>query len=780
MSPLAVILLVGVICSFTSSISAREVADKASESAHIPNPVSIPFLQQQVSIDGSLDDQEWHGAKELELNFVTRPFPEQSPSVRTKAFAFENGTDLYVAFIAYDPNPDEIRAFMRDHDKGFGNDQVGVKIDPYNDGRLAYQFFVNPFGVQSDSIQNGMTGGESESWDGIWESSGRITEEGFVVEMKIPLRLMNFEETEGQKLWGFEFVRFRPRSVSYRFSNVPFDRDNSCALCQMGEAVGFAKAEQTNNLAVVPTIVLGKQQSRDPIAQTDWQDDSSFEPGVDVKWNVTPEITLSGTLNPDFSQVEADAGRLTLNNTFALSFGERRPFFVENADYFSTFKNLIYTRIINAPDYGAKVTGREDEHSFGVFVANDDTTNFLIPGNLGSRVARLDEKSLNFAGRYRYDYSDDLSLGMLSTIRHSDSYNNAVVSVDFRYRLNQNDSFKGQFTRTQTEYPEFLQSMFCSNGCQQKEDYSEIALRTEETDKFSGQSSHIFYDRNTEDYFIYANHRRVNAGFRADLGFISNIDSTKSVLGGGYFWRNQDSWWTQITVKGDWDITHNYNGELLEREIEAKASIEGAYQSKIEVEALKRSLVGQRHDPSSLAIDGNTSLFEEVSHAMFFKTSPSEVWSFDVFTRKGDRVDYANNRLGKQTFIKKALQLNLGIHFRLELQHRHSRLEADEQPLFSAHLYDLRSTYQFDPKQFLRLVVSYSDVDRNQDNYSFDVQQNSRDLGLQLLYSYKVNPLTKLFVGYSQDAFDNDDLNSLKANNRSVFMKLSYGWLPAI
>ena len=112
---------------------------------------------------------------------------------------------------------------------------------------------------------------------------------------------------------------------------------------------------------------------------------------MDINWGITPELTFSGTLNPDFSQVEADQAQLNINNNFALFFPAQRPFFVENADYFSSIQNLVYTRNINAPDYGAKLTGRVDKHSIGVFVANDSSTSFLIPGNLGSSVATLQE-----------------------------------------------------------------------------------------------------------------------------------------------------------------------------------------------------------------------------------------------------------------------------------------------------------------------------------------------------------------------------------------------------
>lgn len=744
----------------------------------LASDVDVPNLNNVIEIDGKYSEAEWQNATQVDLAFITRPFEELPAPVKTTARVFENGTDLFVLFIAQDPNPDSVRSFMRDRDPNFGDDLVGIKLDTYNDGRLAYQFFVNPLGVQTDSIENEMTGSESASWNGIWESAGQLTNTGFVVEMKIPLRLMNFEESSNIKQWGIEFIRFYPRSDNYRLSHVPFDRNNSCNLCQMGKANGFVSAKQAQNLVFVPTLVVGSGRSRDPKQSIDWEYENNQEVGIDVNWGITPEVTLSGTLNPDFSQVESDVAQLNVNNTFALFFDERRPFFVENEDYFSSNQNLIYTRNINAPDYGAKVTGRVDQHSIGFFATNDESTRFVVPGNLGSSVALIEEESLNLATRYRYDYSDDVSVGLISTLRSSDSYENIVLGLDTRVRLTEQDTFRAQVVGSQTDYPAFLQDDFCDNDCVESEDFSETALRTADDNKFSGKSYILRFNRETDDYNINLRHTSTEADFRADLGFINTVDRTQSVIGGAYFWRETNSWWNQVRLRGDWDITHNDNGELIERELESYLSISGDYQTFIEIGGLLRDRVGLREDRSILAIDENTDLFTEESMSLYFETNPNPIVSYSVFTRIGDRIDFANNRLGEQIYLENEIELNLGRHARLELEHTRSQLDADNADLFVANLFDLRATYQFDTRQFIRLIATYSDVERNPDNYSFQVDEQSRDLGFQFLYSYKLNPLTKFFVGYSQNAFDDDDLTKLRVNNQSVFMKFSYAWLP--
>jgi hypothetical protein len=172
--------------------------------------LDIPNIAGEIKVDGVLDDLHWQQAKQLELNYVTRPFENTQPPVTTQVKIFENGDTLYVAFIAQDPKVENLSAYYRDRDGIWSDDLVGIKLDTFNDSRLAYQFFVNPLGIQADAIQNEMTGSESDSWDGIWQSAGKIVAAGYQVEMAIPLRILNFKEGSDKKVWGAELVRFYP------------------------------------------------------------------------------------------------------------------------------------------------------------------------------------------------------------------------------------------------------------------------------------------------------------------------------------------------------------------------------------------------------------------------------------------------------------------------------------------------------------------------------------------------------------------------------------------
>ncbi len=747
----------------------------AIESAH--DSLSVPKLEGDIAVDGNLDEAVWQQATEVELSYVTRPYENTRPPVTTTARIFEDGEVLYVAFQAQDPNPDEIRARFRDRDRIWSDDTIGIKLDTFGDSRLAYQFFVNPYGVQSDAIENQMTGRESSSWDTIWHSAGRVTESGYQVEMAIPLQGLNFSDAEGVKRWGAEFVRFYPRDEHLRISNLTHDRDNACNLCQMGPLEGFADAQQGSNLAVVPTLVLGKGRQRDPSVTEDWDYYDNQELGLDVNWGITPEISLQATLNPDFSQVESDAAQLSINNTFALFFDEKRPFFLANADYFSTNFNLVYTRNIASPDYGVKVTGRQDQHTFGLFVADDEDTTFLVPGNLGSNIAQLGSESNNMALRYRYDISDDLSVGFISTARTADDYHNYVYGLDSKYQITPSDTLRVQVVRSDTQYPQALFEDYCNNDCQQPEDYSEAALRVKQDDSFSGSAWRINYNHNERNWNLWANHNAVQSDFRSDLGFESRVDRTTSVLGGGYTWHNENSWWHNLHIAGDWDITHNDAGELIEKEKEVHLHLHATRDTYFQLRYIHRRAVGLRQDTSTLAIDDNAELFTERFVQSVLATRPSKDVAFSVFMRKGSQIDYANNRLGRVVNLGPRVKWDIGEHLQFQVRHTYQDFDAEGDDLFTANLTDARLTWQFDQRQFLRFVAIYSDIDRNPANYADEVDDHSASLGTQLLYSYKINPLTKFFIGYSDSAYEVDHISRLKKDNQSIFMKFSYAWL---
>lgn len=755
--------------------------------------IDIPRIEGEITINADISEPQWHNAKKVLINNITRPFDNIPSIVNTEALLMEDGNTLYIAFLAEDPEPEKIRAFYKDRDKIWGDDIVGIKIDTFNDQRSAYRFLVNPLGVKIDGIENEVTKKESDAWNGIWESSGKITKDGYIVEMALPLGILNFTEKSTPQDWGIELMRFYPREEFFRLSNIYMDRDNSCELCQLATASGFAGAKQGSSLTITPSLVTGKSQERSDTDEP-WVDNTNTAASLDLRWGITPDVLLNATINPDFSTIETDSSQLNINNTFALFYQEKRAFFLDNADYFDSNYDLIYTRNINAPNYGTKLTGRKNNHSFGLFITDDDSTNILIPGNRSSSVAKIDVESKASALRYRYSYNQNITLGWVSTLRTAKDYQNQVHGIDARVRLGTYDVVKFQSLLSYTDYPSTLFEQFCEAdnpdkclNASNKEcefgncDFNENVLRTLNSDGFSGNAFRAGYYHNDSDWYYRMTYDRQNAGFRGDLGFISEVDYNKFSIGGDHKWYAQPGqWWSQFKVYSDWDITKNDNNELIEKEFEINAQLNASHNSNINLAYSLRDKVGSRHNKANLAIDGNTTLFEENDISLYASIKPFLGFSISGDISTGDAIDYSNNRLGKSKRFQSNITWNINQHIELKLTHTYSQLDADQQNVFIARLTDLRAVYQFDVKSFLRFNIIYNNTNRNVENYLYiapeDITANSKTLSTELLYAYKINSQTVFYLGYSDHHEAEQYFRNLEQNQRNVFMKFSYAW----
>ncbi|MEM7357121.1 MAG: sugar-binding protein, partial [Acidobacteriota bacterium] len=355
-----------------------------------------------IEIDGVLDEAAWAQAASIPLAYETKPGENIAPAAETECLITYDNGQLYVAFRAQDPEPGKIRARLADRDRAFSDDFVGIALDTFNDGRRAFQFFVNPRGVQMDSMMDDVNDNEDSSWDAIWSSAGRLTETGYIVELAVPFSSLRFPQTTGAQIWGVDILRNMPRDTRIRLANNPQDRDVDCYVCQFAKLEGFANISPGRNLEINPTITGGVLEEREdfPVSPLETADEVS-DLGLTVRWGVTPNLNLSATFNPDFSQVEADVAQLEVNNQFALFFPERRPFFLEDADLFDTNLDTVFTRNVADPIWGLRTTGKAGKNAFGVFVAEDEITNLLFPGNQGSSADSFDFETTDAVLRYR-------------------------------------------------------------------------------------------------------------------------------------------------------------------------------------------------------------------------------------------------------------------------------------------------------------------------------------------------------------------------------------------
>ena len=714
--------------------------------------VSLPSTTRDIRIDGHVEPDEWSDALFVALDIETEPGENIEAPVETRAYIVEDGRSLFIAFVAYDPEPDKIRAYLRDRDAAFDDDYLGVVIDTFGDRQRAFQFFVNPLGVQMDLTLDDINEDDDESWNAIWDSAGRITDAGYAVEMEIPLNQLRFPTIDGAKRWGIDFVRIYPRDQRYRLASNARDRAVNCYLCQLDVYEGLDGIEPGRDLEIVPTLVASQTSVTDePGVVPLERGDPEVEAGVSVRWGITPDVTANLAINPDFSQVEADAAQLDVNQQFALFFPETRPFFLEGADFFSGPINAVFTRTIADPEIGAKLTGRRDRHTFGVVAARDEITNLVFPGAEGSESTSLDDPNDSFIGRYSYGFGEASTVGTLVTLRQGDGYHNYVGGFDTRWRIDDQNNLRAQILLSDTEYPDELAAGF-----------------DQPLGAFGGHAATLRYNYDSRNWLVFLQHNERSRDFRADSGFVPRVDFAQQVVGVRRTWfGSPGDRWAQIELGSDWDITYDDAGQLLEREVEAYFEIEGLWQSEIEVFAVTRDL---RFD---------NVLFGETRFGVSAEAQPVSGLGFGLSARAGDRIDFANARLADEMRFEPFVNWNVNRHLLLRVSSEFVALDSKAGPsIFDAELYDIRMTWQFSIRSFFRFTTQIQDVTRNPAEFAEPVDRRTRDVARQFLYSYELNPQTVFFLGYSDVLLQDDSLESLESIDQAWFMKIGYAFMP--
>ncbi len=712
----------------------------------------IPRIDLPVQLDGRLDEPAWRDALVFGLPYETRPGENVEAPVRTECRLFYSPSHLYYGCHAYDPAPERLRARYADRDLSFpSDDAIGIALDPFNSKNRAFIFDVNPLGVQIDRVFTEASQRSDQTWNAIWDSAGRVVEDGYVVEVAIPFSSLRFPKSEGEQVWGFNFRRYIPREVFRRVAITPYDRSNPCLLCQEVELVGFEGVDPGKNLEVTPTLTGIRTSERTDFPDGELESgDPDFDPGLSVRWGFTNNLQLSGTINPDFSQVEADVAQLDVNEQFALFFPELRPFFLEGNDFFGTPSRIVFTRTLADPDWGLKLTGKQGRHAIGSFVVRDGQTNFLFPGFEGSDSETVDLENTTSVVRYSRDVGGESSrVGMIVTDRRGGDYSNSVAGVDAFLRLTTADSLEVQYLRSETEYPEEVARDF-----------------DQPLGSFDGASLLVSYAHDPRNWSLEASYRDVSDGFRADSGFLRRIDFREAEVEVDYEWfGDSDHWYTNFEIGSEWERTETRDGFLLEDTWGAYAGFQGQLQSSVwlEVETGERTFEGV--------------FFDQDAIRLFAFVRPARAFEIGFEIEAGDGIDFDEVRPGDEREIEVWARTTVGRHFRANLFHTRQELDIEAGNLFTADLSELRLVYQINSRSFLRLIAQYVQVDRDPDLYSELVEPSTDELFGQFLFSYKLNARTAVWAGYTANYLDEAG-SGLTETGNSVFFKLSYAWQP--
>lgn len=389
--------------------------------------ITIPRIETAPVIDGVLDEPVWQQATRLSGFYQYRPSDSRPAEDSTVVLVWYTPDAIQIGVLAYDREPGGVRATLSDRDNIENDDQVTFYFDTFNDRRRAYFFGVNPLGVQDDGVRaeggfstSGFGSGTTDrNPDFLWQSAGRRTEFGWVAEIRIPFKSLRWAGG-GEQTWGFNVQRTTQRT-GYEDTWTDVRQGSATFLGQAGRIAGIHNIERGVVTELQPTFVADAPGSRTAAGFA--RDDIEGEFGANLRLGFT-NLAVDATYNPDFSQVESDVGLVTINERFALFFPERRPFFLEGIDLFSSPNNLVYTRTVANPLAGAKVTGKFGRWSLAHLTALDE---FSQSGNLDP-----DQKALVNITRVRRDIGAGSVAGLTLTNRDEDAWSNRVLSADTR------------------------------------------------------------------------------------------------------------------------------------------------------------------------------------------------------------------------------------------------------------------------------------------------------------------------------------------------------------
>ena len=693
-----------------------------------------------------------HAGKFIQAN----PTDGAPSSQDTDAYLGYDARNLYVIFICWDKEPHKVRARMTRRENAFDDDFVDILLDTFHDQRRGFLFLSNPLGIQADAL---FTEGNSEpdfSFDTVWYTKGKRTDQGYMVLFSIPFRSLRFSSADIQH-WGSELRRDIPRNneSTYwpRVSSKIVGRLN-----QAGDLNGMEHISPGRNLQFIPYGIERTYRTLDDRGAVPRFSGEAIsgDIGLDAKAVIKDSLVLDATLNPDFSQVESDEPQVTVNQRFEVFFPEKRPFFQENANFFSTPLNLVFTRRIVDPDYGVRLSGKLGRYAIGALFADDAS-----PGKSVPRGDPLDGKKAYFGIlRVARDFGKQNSFGMIFTERNFEGSYNRVGGVDTNLRWGKNWSGHAQALASST--------------------------RDLDGSEHNGPAYTAFLNRQDQKTQYSLRYTDVAEGFRTETGFFQRTDIRRLANLYSYHWRPEGkhliSYGPTFHTVEIWD----HRGQMVDNLAESnfdfnfKRNTSFGFFSGYEQETLR---------PVDFPGLSTNRKYNENFYGLFFNTEFFKQVSLNVVTFFGPGVNFEHpsgvpapgrGNGGNVTLTFKPID-------KLQITNTYllSRFidPASNSGAFNSHILRSKWNYQINKELSLRVIGQYNSLLANPANSTLNPTKN---FNADFLVTYLLNPGTAFYVGYNSNLSTLDPSLTQTANGflqtrnqfindgRVFFIKISY------
>jgi hypothetical protein len=699
----------------------------------------ITRATQAPKIDGILDDMAWNDAPLPIGEWVSYSplrgdkMPEQ---FRTEVRITYDDRNIYFAFHCFDSEPDKIRTTIARRDTAFNDDWIAVSLDSAATGQTAYHLFVNPSGIQMDALQTSASGEQFDA-DLVWYSVGRRTDDGYVVEVQLPLQTLRFKSGDDVRMGILFFRKISRLGVSYSWPAMPPGQ----WVFENHARAQFSNLHQPQLIEVLPSTTYGVSQSR---ATTDrWNRASKkTDVGLSGKFGVTSNITLDGTVNPDFSQVESDAFQVQVNQRYPIFFSEKRPFFMEGMGLFNVAGNsgdgnmrtAVHTRRIINPFWGTKLTGTAGKTTFGVLNASDES-----PQDFGDRGLEIADRNKTFTiaratyALHRADY-----VGAIFTdTEHAGRYNR-VAGADL-------------YLKPSTP-----------------QEFSFTALRSETDDRVrpssGGNASQVTYSYNTRRFTSMTQVEHYDRDFQMDTAFYNRTGFTSgwSFLDVNFY--PKQGYWLQrvhpfVWTKMGRDEVQDGRERFLNTGIRFSFTRQGFV--NLSTGGGREPWVGREYKSGR-----RFNMFGQMQAMRWLNVSTYVNRGFDIYYDSVDPFQGYSKNFGFSVTLQPNQHLSQGIDLNTV---RFDRASTGER-IYTVNILNLKTTYQFDKHFLVRLLEQYD--------------SSSHRLLTDLLGSYEFVPGTVFHAGYGS-LYEKraDELRILGPNeaggnyltvNRGLFFKASY------
>jgi hypothetical protein len=682
-------------------------------------PLDIPRLSHAPKIDGVLDNPIWE-KEALKIEDFVQLTPKENgpPTEKTVAYVGYDEKNLYLAFRCFDSDPAKVRCSITSRDNIIDDDWILLMLDTFNEKRRAFSFFLNPAGIQIDAMRTEEGGSDNFdlSWDTVFDSAGTIDKDGWTAEIAVPFKSIRFPDQE-TKAWNIVLARNLPRKGEIMLW-PSYSRDVPGLLTQGQIWRIRGRVEKGKNLEVMPILTSLQRQG----------ESLNVQPGANVKYGVSSNMTLDFAANPDFSHIEADAPQIDVNLRYALRYQEKRPFFMEGMELFSYPQiEMVYTRRIIDPLWGAKISGKFGKTAYGILSAYDVNPSESL-WDVHSGGANKNESALFNIVRLKTDVGAGSFLGFSLADKEIDGSWNRVAGLDGQLR--------------------FKDRVFVF--------FQAVASKTSDEGEITALAPALYAESyyTTKHWTAGGFFKAIHPAFEVSSGFINRTDYRSGGLFSSLTLYPDKKFLNQVRFQLQAGQRESYFGSTVQDQwgrFNLQVRFTEFNQLFINLERAMERYAEIDFRKTNLTVESQMNLIGWMPFGFFFQT--------------GDSINYdpedaflgTSNAYGLFVNFKPSKRLNLGF----DLSKQTFWEKAGGKELWDYNVVRMRTVYQLSKPLSLRAIVDY--------NHYY------KEIFGSFLISWVLKPGTVFFLGVDNN-YLRDELGRYSRNNYNVFLKFSYWW----